>query len=83
MSLLHFILIYDHQQQRLVDQLEFGTRGQDAAQKYAEIEQQYRDREGIEIVLVGADSIDTIQRTHSHYFSDSAAEPFSELLAGA
>jgi hypothetical protein len=80
MSLLHYILIYDHKKQRLIDQLEFGTQVDAAAQKYAEIEQQYKDREGIEIVLVGADSIDTIMQTHSHYFSDSATEPFTELL---
>jgi hypothetical protein len=80
MSLLHFILIYDHKQQRLVDQLEFGSHGRAAAEKYAEIEQEYSDRKGIEIVLVGADSIDTIKQTHSHYFSDASAEPFAELL---
>jgi hypothetical protein len=83
MSLLHFILIYDHQQQRLLDALEFGDRREDATAKYAEIEREYKDREGLEIVLVGADSLDTIRKTHAHYFSDEATEPFGELLTGA
>lgn len=83
MSLLHFLLIYDHNEQRLVDALDLGTRGEDAAHTYADYEERYRDEKGIEIVLVGADSLDTIRQTHAHYFSDSATEPFSELLAGA
>lgn len=83
MSLLHFILIYDHQQQRLLEALEFGEHGEDATAKYAEYEREYKDREGVEIVLVGADSLETIRQTHAHYFSDSASDPFSELLTGA
>jgi hypothetical protein len=80
--LLHYLLIYDHSEQRLLDALELGTNVEDAARTYADYEQTYRDRQGIEIVLVGADSLDTIRRTHAHYFSESAGEPFEKLLAG-
>ena len=80
MSLTHYILIYDHGQQRLLQTLDFGNRGGEAAKKYAEYEQQYQDQKGIEIVLVGADSLDTIRATHAHYFSDSAADPFEGLV---
>jgi hypothetical protein len=83
MALQHFLLIYDHSQQALIETLHLGSRGEDAARIYGEYEQMYRDRPGIEIVLVGADSLDTIRRTHAHYFSDSATEPFHELLTGA
>jgi hypothetical protein len=81
-ALLHFLLIYDHQQQRLLEALELGTRGADAARAYSRYEEKYRDSEGIEIVLVGADSLETIRTTHSHYFDGDARsdEPFGELL---
>jgi hypothetical protein len=80
--LLHYLLIYDHAEQKLLDALDLGTDAEDAARTYAEYEQSYRDRKGIEIVLVGADSLDTIRQTHAHYFSESAGEPFEKLLAG-
>jgi len=83
MSLLHFLLIYDHEQQKLVDQRDYGTQGDEAAQAYSEYERKHRDEKGIEIVLVGADSIETIRKTHAHYFEGDALDPFSELVAGA
>lgn len=83
MALLHFLLIYDHSSQQLLEALPLGTNAEDAARTYAEYEQRYRDQEGIEIVLVGADSLDTIRQTHAHYFSESAGDPFEKLVAGA
>jgi len=83
MPLLHFLLIYDHDQQALLDALELGSRAEDAARIYTEYEQRYRGRPGIEIVLVGADTLDTIRQTHAHYFAGTTAEPFEKLLAGA
>lgn len=82
--LLHFLLIYDHNAQKLLDAVELGSGAKRAAEAYTAYEERYRDhQDGIEIVLVGADSLDTIRRTHGHYFSESASDPFSELLAGA
>ena len=82
MSLTHFLLIYDHGRQILIDAMDLGERGEDAARTYAQYEAQYRNQKGIEIVLVGADSLDTIRRTHAHYFSESASDPFETLVAG-
>jgi hypothetical protein len=83
MPLTHFLLIYDHDKQKLIDALDLGTSGEAAGRTYAEYEQKHRDDKGIEIVLVGADSLDTIRRTHGHYFSESASDPFPELVADA
>ena len=82
MPLIHYLLIYDHEQQKLLETLDLGGDGPNAAQKYAEVERSYQDRKGIEIVLVGADSLDTIRRTHVHYFSESVGDPFETLIAG-
>ena len=77
MAIVHFLLVYDHKQQRLVARHEFSN-GAAAASAYAELEAQHRDERDLEIVLVGADSIDTIMRTHGHYF-DLVENPFPEL----
>jgi hypothetical protein len=42
------------------------------------LEQQYRADSEVEILLVGADSIDTIRRTHGHYFEGAALLSRSE-----
>jgi len=82
MAPINFLLIYDHEQQHLVETLNLGNRAEEAARTYAEYERRYRGQKSIEIVLVGADSLETIKRTHAHYFSDSAADPFATLVAG-
>jgi hypothetical protein len=79
MPLRHFLLIYNHDDQELIEAKDLGTSGDDAAQTYSEYEEKYRDHHGIEIVLVGADSLDTIRTTHSHYFDGADDALFSEL----
>ncbi len=75
----HFLLIYDHQHQALRSQRAFGDREQEAAtQAYQQAEQDCRDDPDVEIVLIGADSIETIMRTHGHYFGDT--DPLSKYL---
>jgi vacuolar-type H+-ATPase subunit F/Vma7 len=79
MALQHFLLVYDLGAQRLIEQQEFGD-GDEASAAYAALERRYKDRDDLEIVLVGADSIETIKRTHAHYFD--AVETASPFLAG-
>lgn len=40
---------------------------------YAAREEQHREDPSVEVVLVAADSLDTIRTTHSHYFADGDA----------
>lgn len=74
MALVHFLLVYDLVKQRLVDQRRFED-GAEAAAAYAELESQHRGEHDLEIVLVGADSLETIMETHGHYFGRVADEP--------
>jgi len=57
-----------------------GTGDQDVDRRvaYAEIEGEMRDRDGLDIVLVGTDSLETVKRTHSSYFQTE--ETFESLL---
>lgn len=53
---------------------------EDAREMYRDYELRFKQSDGYEVVLIGADSIDTIRKTHGHYFGRIATEPFLELL---
>jgi hypothetical protein len=81
MPLIHFLLIYNIDLGHLVECRKFTNAGV-AAAEYSNLEREYAGRGNFEIVLVGADSIETIRQTHGQYFdgdSDAHASPF---LAG-
>jgi hypothetical protein len=81
--MVHFLLVYDLQAQKLGSHQEYSDPAQ-AAATYAEMELRYRADRGLEIVLVGADSMKTIMTTHSQYFGDSnAPEDISRYLVSA
>ena len=68
MPLIHFLLVYDHRRGQLIDEPRQFSDASEAAAAYAELEQQHRDDQHLEIVLVGSDSLETIRRTHGNYF---------------
>jgi hypothetical protein len=74
MSLLHFLIVYNTKLQELIEATSLGTNGSAAGTAYAEKEREFRDRDDIEIVLIGADSLDTIRQTHPHYFGAPASD---------
>ena len=76
----HFLLVFDHAQGHLIDMVEFGNDGDQAVAAYAEKESAYQGSRNIEIVLIGSDSIETVQLTHANYFDGSVA--ISKYLAG-
>jgi hypothetical protein len=68
MPLIHFLLVYDLDRRELVgDPREFHSPSE-AAAAYAELEQEHRHDANLEIVLIGADSFETIKSTHGNYF---------------
>lgn len=48
---------------------EFGADEAAAADAYSKLEREVGDRRDVEVVLVGADSLENVRKTHSHYFS--------------
>lgn len=81
MPLNHFLLLYDVKKQALLEAIDMGTDGTAAVERYARLEDEYRDQAGIEIVLIGADSIETVKRTHSQYFAEVGDDFFSTVVA--
>ena len=74
----HFLIFYNLRNGELVDLRRFGSDVDSATEAYAEIEREWRkrdDREDYEIVLVGADSEETLHVTHSRYFTKPELVP--------
>jgi hypothetical protein len=65
----HFLVIYNIPAREANVDDRFGSDYDAALAAYAEAEQIYRGRDDVEVVLLGADSLDTIKKTHSSYFS--------------
>jgi hypothetical protein len=74
----HFLVQYDPTI-GVVDVRSFGTDYQAAQEAYAEAEQTNGMGSSLDIVLLSADSLETIKQTHSSYFSGS--RNLAELLA--
>lgn len=77
--IVHFLLVYDRQQGKLTFQQPYADSAA-AVHAYEQMEEKHRDDRHIEIVLVGADSLETIMLTHGNYFD--AVPSASPYLAG-
>lgn len=78
----YFILIYSIPSRELeIHELEQDSNA--AAEAYSRFEVTHRDDPSTEVVLVGADSIETIHKTHSHYFAEHANDLFRQFLEGS
>ena len=73
----HFLIVYDIPSAN-ADVRPYGTDYDAALEAYERAEQDARDHYDIEVVLLSADSLETIKRTHSSYFH--GAESFETLL---
>jgi hypothetical protein len=81
-QLIHYLLVYSYDDSALVRQQEFKD-SREATAAYEAAEQEYRHLNRFEVVLLGADSIDTIMQTHGHYFRSSHDSLFSDFLTQA
>ena len=77
-TLHHFLLVYSYAEGKLVKRADF-TDAREASAAYTQAERDHKDQlADFEIVLVGSDSIETIMRTHGHYFVEQdEASPFA------
>ncbi|HVW88230.1 MAG TPA: hypothetical protein VHC01_02085 [Gaiellaceae bacterium] len=66
MPLIHFLIVYNRHT-RDVAYREFDD-ADEASAAYVATERSHRGEDDIEVVLLGADSIETIRQTHSNYF---------------
>jgi len=85
MADIHVLLVYSLTERRLLSQKQFSADDQDVAfTEYAAAEAEHRGLGDVEIVLVAADSLDTIRHTHGSYFRENVSTvdlALDELLA--
>ena len=89
-NLSHFLIVY-----RVADEsveiTEYpGGHYDEAQDTYRAVEDQYRDDDGVEVVLLSADSLEALMQTHGRFFADSRnhvddyiSERLDELLEAA
>lgn len=76
----HFLLVLDIESGD-VHVERFGYRFEDALEAYEKAEKDARESEHkLDIVLLGADSLDTIKRTHSSYFGAEGDDGFARYV---
>jgi hypothetical protein len=87
MALRNFLLVYNWRESKLDHWRDLDREVQQqsltpgkARQLYADYERRFTQQDGYEVVLLGADSLETIRRTHGHYFGGDPLDQFSELL---
>ena len=76
----HYLLVFDHARDQLVDTLAFGPDVEAATAEYSRRERLHREDGHIDIVLVGSDSLDTVKVTHSTYFAGSQKDDLRSRL---
>ncbi len=75
----HFLLVYDVARS-LAKVEEFGIDYDGALLAYSAREKEHEFDPAVEVVLLGADSIDTIKKTHSSYFVTPSEHAFSGVI---
>lgn len=71
----YFLLTYDRRRQRLLSKQIFSSETE-ASEAYAALEARNRNKGGVEVVLVGADSEATLHHTHGHYFGRKSSSEY-------
>ena len=87
MAIRNFLIVYNWRESKLDHWRDIdhelrskGLRPEQARDLYSDYEQRFKQSDGYEVVLIGSDSIDTIRKTHAHYFGELPTNPFEELL---
>lgn len=79
-KLIHFILVFNRLTGQLINNESFDDVNI-AADELSVLEHKYAENENIEVLLVSSDSVETLKKTHGHYFAGPSDElDYSELL---
>lgn len=78
-QLRHYLLVFDHQRDELLSWKEYLDAAP-AIEAYQQTERAHEGNAQMEIVLIGADSLDTVKRTHANYFKGAAASKYLQGL---
>ncbi len=75
-----FLLVFDHSKNEQLVCEDFGSDVESATKAYSAMEARYRKSSVVDVVLVGSDSIETVQATHSNYFVNGSRDLVARAL---
>lgn len=64
----NFLIVFDHAGDGLLQAQDLGEDVEAALLAYRDAEGKFRSHRQVEVVLVAADSIETVRATHANYF---------------
>lgn len=76
---VHVLLVYSLENQKLAHEEQFSD-AKEALAAYVKIEREHLRDDNYEIVLIAADSEETIRHTHASYFNEDLGLPELEGL---
>ncbi len=77
---IHFLLVFNRASGELVSMDKFVDQ-EIATSALSLLERSHEDEEQIEVVLISSDSVETLKKTHGHYFSGVEFKPdYNKLL---
>lgn len=82
MALIDFLVTYNAAVGRL-DSYEEYLHADAAMRDFASLESEHRDEKDLQVVLLTADSLETLKSTHPHFFADPDAADVLTVLAEA
>ena len=68
-DLRYFLVAYDPVEEVTLRLDEFRSEGE-AESSYVDAEREYRDHPSAQVLLFSAESLESLAKTHPHYFSD-------------
>ncbi|MBI3428554.1 MAG: hypothetical protein HY050_00545 [Actinobacteria bacterium] len=81
-DLIHFLLVFNRVSGELVSIDKFEEQDL-AISALSLLERSHEDDDQIEVVLISADSVETLKKTHGHYFSGMETIPDYDKLLNA
>ena len=77
--LRHFLIVFDHGAGELVSREEYED-AEEALVAYSKKEREHEGQQDMEIVLIGSDSLETVERTHANYFNRAVVSKYLKGL---
>lgn len=79
-SLRHYLLVFDHRDGRLLVEPREFRQTDEAVQAYATAESRYDSDDWVEVVLIGSDSLATVEKTHPNFFGASPLDRYLRVV---
>lgn len=75
----HFLLLYNKESGDLVTLQEYENSREALKERFA-LERQYRDQPEFEVVVLNADTVSSLEATHSRYFPEALSEKLGQAV---